>query len=198
MVDTLKNLESYHIVLCSQSPRRLELLSRLGLVFEVRNIPDIDESYSPELDIEEVPLFLSKKKAEAYRRTMNENDLLITADTIVCLDNQIFGKPKDTDDARVTLKRLSGKTHSVITGITITSKEKQKQKSFIVKSRVSFANLSNQEIDYYIREYNPMDKAGAYGIQDWIGMIGIKSIEGSFYNVMGLPVQRLYSELKNF
>lgn len=196
MVDTLKNLESYHIVLCSQSPRRLELLSRLGLVFEVRNIPDIDESYSPELDVEEVPLFLSKKKAEAYRRTMNEDDLLITADTIVCLDNQIFGKPKDTDDARVTLKRLSGKTHSVITGITITSKEKQK--SFIVKSRVSFANLSNQEIDYYIREYNPMDKAGAYGIQDWIGMIGIKSIEGSFYNVMGLPVQRLYSELKNF
>ena len=132
MVETLKNLETFHIVLCSQSPRRQELLKRLGLVFEVRNRPDIDESYPSELDAEDVSLFLSKKKAEAYRETMNKADLLITADTIVCLDSQILGKPRNVEEAKIFLKRLSSKKHSVITGITITSREKQK--SFLAKS----------------------------------------------------------------
>ena len=178
--------------MASNSPRRRELLAGLGLPYEVRLKDGIDESYPKDLAVSEVPLFISQKKAEAY--TLAPTELLITADTIVCLDNEILGKPKDNDDARRMLQKLSGRTHQVITGVTLSTTEWTH--SFSCTSDVTFATLTEQEIDYYINNYHPLDKAGAYGIQEWIGYIGVTRLEGSYFNVMGLPVQRLYTELK--
>lgn len=185
---------NYHIILASNSPRRRELLSGLGLDYEVRTLPGIDESYPETLQGEEIPVYISSQKASAYLDELKENELLITADTIVWLDGRVLGKPSDEEDACQMLRALSGKTHQVITGVTLATTTFQK--SFASVSQVTFATLSDEEIKYYISRYHPMDKAGSYGVQEWIGFIGVERIEGSYFNVMGLPVQRLYRELK--
>lgn len=197
----LSNLSKYKIVLASNSPRRKELLAGLGLTFNVRTLSGIDESYPQSLTGEEIPMFIADRKADAYQQTMNENELIITADTIVYLrDNDgtgcVLGKPHDADEARQMLRSLAGKHHEVITGVAILTS--QRRKTFAVTSKVSFANLSDEEIDYYVTNYKPFDKAGAYGIQEWIGFIGVNGLVGSYFNVMGLPVQRLYEELKKW
>lgn len=184
----------YHIILASNSPRRRELLSGLGLDYEVRTLPGIDESYPDTLQGEEIPVYISSKKASAYLDALKDNELLITADTIVWLDGRVLGKPADEDEARQILRDLSGKTHQVITGVTLATTTFQK--SFASVSQVTFASLTEEEISYYVSHYHPMDKAGSYGVQEWIGFIGVERIEGSYFNVMGLPVQRLYRELK--
>lgn len=185
---------NYHIILASNSPRRRELLSGLGLDYEVRTLPGIDESYPSTLQGEEIPVYISSKKASAYLDALKENELLITADTIVWLDGRVLGKPSDEEEARQMLHDLSGKTHQVITGVTLATTSFQK--SFASVSQVTFATLTEEEINYYVTHYHPMDKAGSYGVQEWIGFIGVERIEGSYFNVMGLPVQRLYRELK--
>ena len=187
---------NYKIILASNSPRRKELLKGLDLDFEVRIIPDIDESYPPDLPPEEIPCYIARKKAAAYSVSMQANELIITADTVVVLDGDIIEKPADKSDAIRMLKRLSGRKHQVITAVTLTTMDRQH--SFSVTSSVDFALLTAEEINYYLDRYQPYDKAGAYGIQEWIGYVGVSSIEGSFYNVMGLPIQRLYQELKHF
>jgi septum formation protein len=184
-----------HIILASNSPRRKELLSGLGLDYEVRVLPDVDESYPPDLAIELVAEYIAKKKAAGYTELLVDNrTLVITADTVVVLEGEIYGKPKDEDDARQMLRDLSGKTHHVISGMCLTTKERQR--TFSVTSEVRFACLEESEIDFYISNYKPLDKAGSYGIQEWIGFVAVEYISGSFYNIMGLPVQRLYQELK--
>lgn len=185
---------NYQIILASNSPRRKELLSGLGLNYEVRTLPGIDESYPDTLQGEEIPVYISSKKASAYLDTLKDNELLITADTIVWLDGRVLGKPSDEKEACQMLRDLSGKTHQVITGVTLATTTFQK--SFASVSQVTFAPLSEEEISYYVNHYHPMDKAGSYGVQEWIGFIGVERIEGSYFNVMGLPVQRLYRELK--
>ena len=190
----LDNLKKYKVILASASPRRRELLAGLDVEFEVRALPDVDESFPPELQGGDIPLHISKKKADAYRPVMAADELVITADTIVWLDGVALGKPVDEADARRMLRNMSGKTHSVFTGVAITTKDSQR--CFVAQSDVTFAQLTDDEIDYYIAKYRPMDKAGSYGAQEWIGYIGMENIEGSYFNVMGLPVQRLYSELK--
>jgi len=190
----LDNLKEYKIVLGSNSPRRKELLTGLELDFEVRAVADIDESFSPDLEVEKIPESIALKKAEAYKPTMKDNELLITADTIVLASGKVLGKPVDFKDAIDMLQMLSGNIHKVITGVCLTTKEKTV--CFSVTSSVKFVELTEEEITYYVEKYNPYDKAGAYGIQEWIGFVGVEGIEGSFYNVMGLPIQRLYQELK--
>lgn len=196
MTMALENLKKYHIVLASNSPRRRELLSGLGIDYEVRILPGIDESYPDNLRVEEIPVYIAREKADAYRRSINRNDLIITADTIVSLEGQVLGKPKDTEDACRMLRMLSGRVHQVITGVCITTAEVQH--SFSSVTDVTFDNLNEEEISYYVNNYRPLDKAGAYGVQEWIGFIGVTRLEGSYFNVMGLPVQRLYQELKKF
>lgn len=183
---------NYKIVLASNSPRRKELLAGLGFDYEVRTLQGLDESYPEGLSMEEIPQYISRKKAAAY--TLNPDELLITADTIVYLDGEVLGKPADKAEAKQMLRKLSGKTHQVVTGVTLSTTEMQH--SFASVSQVTFAQLSEAEIDHYVTHYRPLDKAGAYGIQEWIGYIGVTRIEGSYFNVMGLPVQRLYSEMK--
>lgn len=190
------NIQNYHIILGSNSPRRKELLAGLDLDFEVKVIPGLEEHYPTNLQPEEIPVFLAKQKAAAYIPTLPEKTLLITADTIVWNRNEVIGKPKNREDAIQMLQSLSGHEHHVVTGVCLTTTEKQK--AFSVISAVKFATLTNEEIGYYVDKYQPFDKAGAYGIQEWIGYVGVESINGSFYNVMGLPVQRLYQELKKF
>ena len=190
----LDNLKKYKVILASNSPRRKELLAGLGVEYEVRTLPDVDESYPETLRGADIPLYISREKADAYRDMMHPDELIITADTIVWLDGVVMGKPHNEDDARQMLWKLSGKTHQVITGVCLTTAGAQR--SFSAVTEVTFAELSDEEIDYYIRVYKPMDKAGSYGIQEWIGFIGVRGISGSYFNVMGLPVQRLYTELK--
>ena len=190
----LDNIKDYKIILASASPRRRELLNGLDLDFVVKSLPDVDESFPDTLVGGEIPLYISKKKADAYRPSMADDELVITADTIVWLDGKALGKPVDEADAQRMLHNMSGKTHAVFTGVTITTKTEQR--SFVAQSNVSFAVLADDEVDYYIQKYKPMDKAGAYGAQEWIGYIGMENIEGSYFNVMGLPVQRLYEALK--
>lgn len=190
----LDNLKNYKIILASASPRRKELLAGLDINFVVKTLPYVDESFPSELAGGDIPLYISKKKADAYRSLMSEDELVITADTIVWMENTALGKPADVEDAKRMLRKMSGKTHSVFTGVTITTK--REQLSFVAQSKVSFAILTEEETDYYIEKYKPMDKAGSYGAQEWIGYIGMENIEGSYFNVMGLPVQRLYNELK--
>ena len=205
---------NYKIVLASNSPRRKELLAGLGFDYEVRTLQGLDESYPEGLSMEEIPQYISRKKAAAY--TLNPDELLITADTIVYLDGEVLGKPADEAEAKQMLRKLSGKTHQVVTGVTLKTplnlplKRRLAEQdslpsregrggssiSFASVSQVTFAQLSEAEIDHYVTHYRPLDKAGAYGIQEWIGYIGVTRIEGSYFNVMGLPVQRLYSEMK--
>ena len=186
----------YHIVLASNSPRRKELLSGLDSPFEIRVLDGIDESFPAELPTKEIAGFISKKKADAYRQTMGADELIITADTIVVLGQQVMGKPHDAAEAHSMLHQLSGKTHQVITGVCLTTKERQV--CFSVETDVTFKRLSDEEIDYYVERYRPFDKAGAYGIQEWIGHVGVTGMNGSYFNVMGLPVQRIYEALKDF
>lgn len=190
----LDNLQKYDIVLASNSPRRRELLAGLGLDFRVGVLNGVDENYPSTLPVREVAEYIARAKAQAYRLTPHE--LLITADTVVIAGDEILGKPADVADARRMLRLLSGRSHEVVTGVTVTTRERTEAFSCI--SRVEFDRLTDDEIDYYVARYAPMDKAGAYGIQEWIGYIGVRGIVGSFYNVMGLPVQRLYQVLKTF
>lgn len=192
----LDNLNKYNIILASASPRRRELLSGLGVSFETLCLPGIDESFPDSLPANEVAEYISVKKAEAYKQQMQTNQLIITADTVVVSENRILGKPHSRENAVEMLRFLSGKTHHVITGVTILTTDKQK--TFSVSTDVTFADITDEEINYYIDRYQPMDKAGAYGIQEWIGFIAVESISGSYFNVMGLPIQRLYQELKRW
>ncbi len=190
MQDFLK----YQIILASNSPRRKELLSGLDITFEVKTLPDVDESYPESLSGAGIPVYIAQTKADAYRQFLDKDHLLITADTIVWLNGKVYEKPVDEADAFAMLKTLSGKTHEVITGVCLTTTEKQI--SFHAVSKVKFAVLEDEEIQYYVQKYKPYDKAGSYGVQEWIGYIGVESLEGSFYNVMGLPVRLLYKYLK--
>ncbi len=191
----LENLQSYQIVLGSASPRRKELLAGLGFEFDVQTI-DVDESYPNYLRGVRIPMYLAEKKADALQHKLTDNSLLITADTIVLLEEQVLGKPNDKEEARRMLKRLSGKNHLVITGVCISSANRRR--TFNAVSEVRFSILKDNEINHYLDTFAPYDKAGSYGIQEWIGYIGVEQINGSFYNVMGLPVQRLFCELKKW
>lgn len=192
----LENLKNYNIILASKSPRRQELLKGIGLNFNVLT-KEVDESFSKNIPVFDVAPFLSLKKAKAFDDSeLPENYMVITADTVVIVDDSILGKPKDEDDARKMLRLLSGKKHSVVTGVTIYTSEKTK--TFSVTSKVSFDVLDDDEIEYYVNNYKPFDKAGSYGVQEWIGYIGVNSVEGSYFNVMGLPTQKLYQMLKRF
>jgi septum formation protein len=181
------------IILASNSPRRKELLSGIDIPYEINVLPNIDESYPEAIPHEEVAEFLAQKKASAYLAELQNDTLLITADTIVLLHDKILEKPTGKADAKQMLHRLSGETHRVITGVCLTTKEKQR--SFSAVSHVTFGNLTDEEINYYVEKYNPMDKAGAYGVQEWIGYVAVKHIEGSYFNIMGLPIYRVYREL---
>ena len=192
----LSNLKKYHIILASKSPRRQELLRGMGVDFEILT-KETDERFPSDMPLDEVPKYLSLQKSLAFAdEELPADYLLITSDTVVICEGEILGKPKDREDAARMLELLSGKTHHVVTGVTVRSAEKTK--SFAVRSNVTFAELEQDEIDYYIEHCKPYDKAGAYGIQEWIGYVGISGLEGSFYNVMGLPTRKLYQCLKLF
>ncbi len=192
----IPNINDYKIILASQSPRRHYLLKEIGLEFEIKLKEFVDESYPENLLKEEIPLYIAKKKASVFNNDLSEKEILITADTIVWLKGKVLQKPKDQDDAIRILNEISGECHQVYTGVCIKSSEKQK--CFTACTDVYFKKLTYPEIDYYIKHFQPMDKAGAYGIQEWIGYIGVEKINGSFFNVMGLPIQKLYSELDDF
>lgn len=189
-------LTDYRIVLASNSPRRKELLAGIDVEYEIRMLPNIDESYPKTIPEDDVAEYLAKKKASAYLPELKNDELLITADTIVLLDGMIIGKPVDEADAIRMLKLLAGKTHRVITGVCIATKKKQV--IFSDTAFVTFGNLSEEEIKYYVLNYKPFDKAGAYGVQEWIGYVAVERIEGSYFNVMGLPIYKVYKELKKF
>lgn len=191
----LDNLKKYKVILASNSPRRKQLLSGLGVDYEVRTLPDVDESYPSTLQGADIPLYISQEKANAYRDVLQPGELMITADTIVWLQGEVLGKPADREEAVEMLRRLSGSVHEVFTGVTLSTTEWQR--SFAAQTEVRFAELSDAEISYYVDQFQPLDKAGAYGVQEWIGFIGVENISGSYFNIMGLPVQRLYRELLN-
>ena len=188
--------DNFHIILASNSPRRRELLSGLDLDFEVKVLPDIEENYPETLATQDIPVYIATEKAAAYKDLMSEHDLIITADTVVVLGDEVLGKPVSLDDAKRMLHALSGHTHQVITGVCLMTCTRQR--SFSVTTDVTFKQLTEAEIDYYVEKYRPLDKAGAYGIQEWIGYIGVMGLNGSYFNVMGLPVQRIYNELNDF
>lgn len=190
----LDNLNKYHIILGSNSPRRRKLLAILGLTFEVRSIRGIDESYPSDLTGIDIPQYISRKKAAAYAPSLKDNELLITADTIVWAEGKVLGKPHDDADAKRMLRFLSSRTHQVFTGVTL--RAASIDRTFAAVSEVTFDALSDDDINYYVARCHPLDKAGAYGIQEWIGCVGVSALKGSYFNVMGLPVQRLYKELK--
>lgn len=179
------------IILASNSPRRKELLGGLGVDFEVRVMKGVDEAYPGTLPAKDVAEYISREKASVY--DVADDELVITADTVVIVGDDILGKPKDADDAHRMLREISGRTHQVVTGVCLTTAKEQR--SFSVVTDVTFKQLSDEEIDFYIRNHRPYDKAGAYGIQEWIGYIGVTGLNGSYYNVMGFPVQRVYEEL---
>lgn len=185
-----------HILLGSGSPRRRQLMQQLDVEFDVVAIKDVDENYPDTLPPEEVAEYLANKKSAAYRTCLSADDVLVTADTVVISEGQILGKPADKEEGVSMLKRLSGKTHQVVTGVVVATGGTVK--SFSEVTEVTFRALADEEIEYYIDRYAPLDKAGAYGIQEWIGMIGVERINGCFYNVMGLPVSKLYNTLKEF
>lgn len=191
-----ENLRKYKILLASKSPRRRELLSQLRIPFNVISIGGIDETYPSSIATEDIPQYLANMKADAYMKTFCDNELIITADTLVILGDKVLGKPKDHDEAVSMLKDLSGKNHKVITGVCLSTHGRRI--SFSATTEVRFADLSDESIEYYVENFLPYDKAGAYGIQEWIGCVAVESISGSYYNVMGLPVHQLYNELKNF
>ncbi len=192
----IEKLNNYNIILASRSPRRQFLLGELGIKFTIPEYNDIEESYPPDIMADAIPLYLARKKAEYYHSLLQDKTILITADTIVWLENEIIGKPLDSDEAKMMLQKLSGRMHYVYTGVCV--KSLKKETSFVAETRVFFRQLSDEEINYYVDTFNPVDKAGAYGIQEWIGYVGVERIEGSYFNVMGLPVQKLYNTLIHF
>ncbi len=189
-------LKGYDIILASASPRRRQLLDGIDLDFTIENGGEMEEIFDPAMDVKIVPEYLAELKSTGFARELNDNEILITADTMVLCGNEILGKPLDRQDAIEMLLKLSGKKHEVLTGVFIRSNIKRR--SFTSSTDVYFRELSVKEIEYYVDKYQPYDKAGAYGAQEWIGYIAISRIEGSYFNVMGLPVQRLYLELENF
>lgn len=189
------NLKKYHIILASRSPRRQQMLKELGISFEVR-LKDYPETYPSDLAGREIAEFLAREKALLFSNEISDNEIVITADTIVWCNNEVLGKPVDANDARQMIRALSGNTHEVITGVTLLSVAGER--TFSESTKVTFEKLTDEEINYYIEEYRPFDKAGAYGIQEWIGIAACSRIEGSYFNVVGLPVQRLYRELGEF
>jgi septum formation protein len=191
----LDNLKKYRIILGSASPRRQELLKGIDITFEIIS-KDVDESFPPSMTGVAIPMYLAEKKASAFHSMLTDDMMVITADTIVLLEGKVLGKPTDKETARKMLRQLSGKTHEVITGVCITTKVRRR--TFHTVSEVRFAHLNEGEIDYYLDHYTPYDKAGSYGVQEWIGFIAVEQITGSYFNVMGLPVQRLYNELKRW
>ena len=198
----LDNLKKYHVVLASNSPRRRLLLEGLDIPFEVKVLPDIDESYPPGMPLEQVAEHIACEKAAAYTPLMADDELIITADTVVIVGGDgetppcVLGKPRDKDDATRMLHMLSDHTHRVVTGVCLTAKDRERR--FSATTDVTFKRLTDEEIAYYLEKYRPYDKAGAYGVHEWIGYVGVSSIAGSFYNVMGFPVQRVYNELAAF
>lgn len=184
------------IILASHSPRRQELLAGLDLEFEVKVLPDIPEDYPTDIPTDKIAEFIAVEKAEPYLPLLQADELVITADTVVIVDSVVLGKPTDETDAKRMLQLISGRTHQVVTGVCLTTKDRQRH--FSVLTDVTFKQLSPEEIDYYVQTYRPFDKAGAYGIQEWIGYVGVSSIRGSYFNVMGLPVQRIWNELQTF
>lgn len=191
----LEQLQQYHLILASQSPRRRMLFEDLGFPFEVRSI-DVDESFPDHLQGGEIPAYLAAKKAAAVRSTLREKDILVTADTVVWINGHALNKPADRAEAKAMLLEIAGATHSVFTGVCISTKNKQH--TFFEETKVHFNPLSNAEITHYLDRYKPFDKAGAYGIQEFIGLIGIKAIEGDFYNVVGFPMQSFWKALQRF
>jgi septum formation protein len=188
-------LDKFHIILGSKSPRRQYLLRELGIQFVIET-KDVDESFPEHLQGEEIPLYLCHKKADAFDGKLKEDSILITADTIVWINSHVLNKPADAEEARTMLRELSGNRHEVYTGVCL--KSANKKIVFAVKTAVYFKELSEGEIEFYVSTYKPFDKAGAYGAQEWIGYVGVERIEGSYFNVMGLPVKELYDELCNF
>lgn len=191
-----EKLKHWRLILASQSPRRRQLLSDAGLEYTLAARFECEEIYPADLPAAEVAEYLSRLKSEAYPEALGVHDILLTADTVVVAGGAVLGKPADRDAAVEMLHELSGRDHEVITGVTLRGAERMR--SFSASSKVRFRRLSDEEIAYYVDNYRPMDKAGSYGIQEWIGYVGIEGIEGSFYNVMGLPVQRVYCELDAF
>lgn len=191
----MKELNKYKIILASKSPRRQYLLKELGLNFEVHT-KEVDESFPDDLRAQEIPLYLCQKKADAFDEELTDATIVITADTVVWIDGQVLNKPENYADAVRMLKLLSGKKHQVYTGVCL--KSKNKTTSFYSQTDVYFKTLSQEEIDYYVTNFNPYDKAGAYGAQEWIGYIAVEKIEGTYFNVMGLPIREVYEALMNF
>jgi septum formation protein len=191
----LPNIKDFTLVLASKSPRRQELLKGLDLSFEIRT-KEVDETFPAHLNREEIPMYLSAKKAEAFLPELAPNELLITSDTVVWVENEVLNKAESREEALDMLHKLNGRSHTVYTGVTLASQAKQV--TFFDSTKVTFGNLTEEELSYYIDHFKPYDKAGAYGIQEFIGYMGIVGIQGSYFNVMGLPVQKLYEELKKF
>lgn len=184
------------LVLASNSPRRRELIAGLDRPWEVRVLPGIGETYPPDMPAEQIAPYLATQKAQPYIPTIGDDEIVVTADTVVIIGGEVLGKPSDVDDARRMLRKLSGQTHQVVTGVCLTwIDDGVRRRSFSAVTDVTFKVLTDDEINYYVDTYRPLDKAGAYGVQEWIGYVGVTSLHGSFYNVMGLPVQRLYNEL---
>jgi septum formation protein len=191
----LKKFKNYNFILGSNSPRRKEILKEIGLDFSIYP-SNIDENFNKEIDLEDIPVFLAEKKANALKNKLKENDILITADTIVIYKNELLSKPENSYQAKEMLEKLSGKSHKVITGVCLLSKNNKS--IFSSKTIVTFNDLDKFEIEFYVNKYKPFDKAGSYGIQEWVGLIGVKKIEGSYTNVVGLPASMVYTELKKF
>ena len=187
-------MNNYKIILASNSPRRRQLLAGLDVDFEVKVIPGIEENVPEGTPVEQIAETLARQKAEPYKPNIEDGELVLTADTIVVVDGEVLGKPVDEEEAKAMLHKISGKTHKVITGVCFTTRAHQH--SFSVSTDVTFKTLPENEIEYYVSHYHPTDKAGAYGIQEWIGYVGVKRLEGSYFNVMGLPVQRIWEEIK--
>lgn len=191
-----EKLKNRRLLLASHSPRRRELLAAAGLPYEQAPDYEVEECYPREMPAEEVPCYLSRLKSDAYPHPLGSGDVLLTADTVVVCDGEVFGKPKDRAQAAAMLRRLSGRRHTVVSGVTLRST--QRMHTFSSESGVRFRTLTEEEIAYYLERFRPYDKAGSYGIQEWIGYVAIEGIEGSFYNVMGLPIQKVYVELEKF
>ena len=190
------DLRGKHIILGSASPRRKELLSGLDIDFEVDTQNSFEERFGPETPYDQVPLLMAQGKSHGFHRPLAADEVLITSDTVVIVDQEVLGKPHSREEAVEMLRKLSGRAHEVVTAVTI--RDCEREETFSVSTQVHFETLSQAEIDHYIDKYRPYDKAGAYGIQEWIGYVGISAIEGSFYNVMGFPVHRVWHALQRF
>ena len=192
----LNHTEPLHVILGSQSPRRRELMAGLDIPFSCVTI-DADESYPAELKAGDIPMYISRAKARAYVSQLQDNDLLITSDTIVWLNGEMLGKPQEEEEAKAMLARLSGQTHEVYTAVCFADKNGELE-TWVDCTKVTFNNLSEEDIDYYVSKYRPLDKAGAYGVQEWIGYVGVTRMEGSYFNVMGFPICHVYERLKKY